>query len=83
MSFSTPTGLISTLRLPFRYSKFVNCLYTIESGKINSAAVSVDHIYGYTNAGKYYGDSLTVSGQSHIFLALPVSGLWSPSNEEK
>lgn len=32
------------MRLPFRYPKRVNCLYTIDSGYVNSVAIGIDRL---------------------------------------
>ena len=68
-SLSSPTGVVSTLRVPYRYPKRVNCQYTIDSGQINSVIISVDRLnFQYA----YYTDSscnfgwLTVSTQNRI-----------------
>src|SRR6218665_1458025 len=43
-SFSDLTGTISSPHLPFRYSKRVSCVYTIDSGEVNSFSLSIDRL---------------------------------------
>ena len=62
-SFSNITGIVSAPKLPFRYSKRVNCQYTIENGQMNSFVLSIDRT-GFGNTGNCNSGWLTVSSQA-------------------
>src|SRR6218665_1805991 len=89
-SFSASSGVISTMRLPFRYPKRVKCFYSIDSGYVNSVAISIDRLsFEYV----HYVDRscksgwLSVSVQINVSFSIPViiryrcnSSIWGPFN---
>lgn len=68
-SFSSSTGVVSSPRLPFNYQKRVNCLYTIDSGQLNSFILSIDSMRlgnDHDRDGNCNRGSLIVSSQSYF-----------------
>src|SRR6218665_1367857 len=73
-SFSSSNGVVSSPRLPFNYQKRVNCLYTIESGRLNSFVLSIDSMRlgnDYERDGNCNRGWLIVSSQNYYIICSP------------